>query len=365
LSQAPAAVLSRDIAVGSTVEVVAGERYAADAVHRFLFGSGWRPLWTTPVRVPVLDLRRTGGGLRPVERGGGFQTSSLELRSADGREFRFRSVDKDASQTVPAQIRWPGIVSLMRDQTSALHPAGALVAASLAGATGVPHLIPRLVVMPDDPQLGPFRLEFAGMLGVLEERPAPRADGRADLFGFRQVLETDSVLARMKTASSGRIDAREYVTARLLDLFLNDWDRHSGNWLWGTRDSAGPQRWSAIPKDRDQAFASYDGLALAVARLFVPKLVPFTGDYHLRGLTVNAKTLDARIAAELAPGVWDSIATAMVTRLSDAAIERALREMPAPYYRLSGQELTTKMRERRSGLPAAARAWARMLSGAD
>jgi len=363
--QVAAVTPSRTIAVGDTVEVVAGAQYAAGAAHRFLFGSGWRRLWTARVRVPVLDLRRTGGGLRPLARGGGFQTSSLELASADGREFRFRSVDKNPSQALPSRYRWPGVVGAVRDQTSALHPAGTLVAASLAGAAGVPHLLPHLVVMPDDPALGPFRAEFAGMLGVLEERPVPGADGTADGFGFRKVMDTDSLLATLGTRESGRIDAREYVAARLLDLYLNDWDRHAGNWLWGTRDPEPPRTWLAIPKDRDQAFASYDGVMLAVARLFAPKLVPFTDDYRLPGLTVNAKALDARIARGLPRAVWDSIASAMAGRLSDGAIERALRQMPEPYYRLSRDELTARLRARRARLPAAAHAWATMLAGAD
>ena len=354
---------SRDIVTGDSVKVVAGAAYGAGGLQRFLFGTGWRTLWTTPIRVPVLDLQRTAGGLRPIERGGGFQTRSLELAGADGREFRFRSVDKDPSQTLPPSIRWPGIVSMFRDQTSALHPAGALVAASLAESAGIPHVIPRLVVMPDDPALGEFRPEFGGMLGLLEERPAPEPDRTPDLFGFRALLETDSLLPTLTArAPGGGVDARQYLAARLLDLYLNDWDRHEGNWLWGTRDSLPPHRWSAIPKDRDQAFASYEGLVLGVVRMFVPKLVPFTGDYLLRGLTVNARALDLRLLDGLPASVWDSVARVLVARLNDAAVERALREMPEPYYRLSRSELAAKLRERRAKLPAAAREWARDLA---
>ncbi len=289
----------RGIVVGDTVQVVAG-RYEAGAVHRLLFGAGWRDLWATPIRVPLLDLEATAGGLRPVERGGGFQTRSLELASADGRDFRFRSVDKDPSQTLPAGLRLPGIVSLFRDQTSALHPAGALVAASLAEAAGIPHVISHLVVMPDDPALGPFRAEFGGMLGLLVERPAPGPDGEPTLFGFRSVVDTDGLLPGLHP-SRDRIDARRYLAARLLDLYLNDWDRHEGNWLWGTRDPSAPRRWIAIPQDRDQVFASYEGIVPWLVRGFVPKLLPFTGEYRLRALTINARDLDRRILSALAP----------------------------------------------------------------
>lgn len=365
LPQQPAVAQPQGIVATNTVQVVAGARYRAGPLHRFLFGAGWRDLWTTPIEVPVLDLARTAGGLRPVTRGGGFQTRSLELVGAGGREFRFRSVDKDPSQTLPPRIRWPGIVRLMRDQTSALHPGSALAAASLARTAGLPHLPPHVVILPDDPALGSFRREFGGMLGVLEERPAPTT-GTAGLFGFRDVADTDTLLTRLGTEPGSRVDAPQYLAARLVDFYLNDWDRHKGNWLWGTRDAAAPRRWLAIPKDRDQAFASYEGLVLAFVRVFVPKLLPFTGDYRLRGLTVNARALDRQILTALDPPVCDSVAQVLVGRLSDAAVDSALRRMPEPYYRLSEAELAETLRQRRDRLPAAARAWCgRLAGGAD
>ena len=39
-----------------SVVVVPGEIYKAGSFHRFLLGDNYRDLWTTPVKVPVLDL---------------------------------------------------------------------------------------------------------------------------------------------------------------------------------------------------------------------------------------------------------------------------------------------------------------------
>jgi hypothetical protein len=350
------------VAVSDTVRVVAGARYAAGALQRFLFGAGWRDLWTTPIQVPILDLARTAGGLRPVVRGGGSQTRSLELVGADGREFRFRSVDKDPSRSLPGALRLPGIVNMVRDQTSALHPAGALVAASLAESADIPHVVPTLVVMPHDPALGQFRQEFGGMLGTLEERPTPGACGESGLFAFRRVTETDSLIPRSGAIPPPAVDSRRYVAARLLDLLMNDWDRHAGNWLWGTRDSAPPYRWVAIPKDRDHVFASYEGVVPAIVRVFVPKLLPFTSEYRLDGLMVNAAALDRRILEGLPAAVLDSVSAAMAAKLTDANLEAAVRSMPGPYYRLSGDEIVRRLRDRRSRLPTVAREWAARLN---
>jgi hypothetical protein len=361
-----AAAAQTPIVVGDSVRVIAGARYAAGALQRDLFGGGWRNLWTSEIRVPVLDLGRTGGGLRPVERGGGFQTRSLEMAGQDGSAFRFRSVDKDPSQSLPWWFRLPGLVQMIRDQTSALLPGGALVAAELATAAGIPHSIPHLVVMPDDTRLGDFRAEFGGMLGTLEERHSPARMQRGR-DGFLYVVGTDTLEALLHTSggSGSTVDQREYLAARLLDFYLNDWDRHAGNWLWGSRDAEPPRLWVAIPKDRDQAFADYGGTVVELVRRFVPKLLPFTTEYQLEGLTVNAKVLDHSFLRGLPPPVWDSVAAALTIRLSDAAVDRALQTLPEPYYRLGAEELARTLRARRSGLPAAARAWARALAERD
>ncbi len=361
-----AAVGQTSVAASDTVRVVAGARYTGGGVHRALLGEGWRDLWTTEIRVPVVDLERTGGGLRPVARGGGFQTRSLEMEGGNGRAFRFRSVDKDPSQTLPLWFRLPGLVQMIRDQTSALLPAGAIVAAELADVAGIPHPIPHLVVMPDDARLGVFRREFAGMLGILEERHSPGSVEPAR-DGFQRVVGTDTLFAVLEASGTrGAVDQRQYLAARLVDLYLNDWDRHAGNWLWGTRDAVPPWQWIAIPKDRDQALANYGGAIVELVRRFVPKLLPFTTEYHLEGLTANSRALDARFLAGLPAEVWDSAALALSTRLTDDAIEGALRAMPQPYYERSRGKLLLLLRARRAGLPAAARAWARWLaSGGD
>jgi hypothetical protein len=340
-----------------SADVVASERYRAGGFHRFFLGGRYRQVWAARIRVPVLDLRRFAGGLTPKDRGGGFQTRSLQLTSADGREFRFRSVDKDPAQSLPERYRRPAIERLVRDQTSALHPGGALAAAALAEAAGVPAPTPRLVLMPDDPVLGTFREEFAGMLGTIEVHPEGERDGRPGFAGFHEVLGTDELVPRLNRGPDDRLDARAYLAARLLDMFVNDWDRHQGNWRWGTRDRRSPYRWVAIPKDRDQVFAWYGGALLGVVRLRDPRLIPFTHDYKVKGLTSNGAELDRRFLAALERPVWDSIAHALQARLTDRAIAAALERMPAPYQELTGAEIAAALRSRRAKLPDAAAAF--------
>lgn len=349
-TQAPPA--SRD--ARKSVPVVASEEYGAGRVRRFLLGSGYRKLWETPIEVPVLDLRRFAGGLRAVERSGSKQTSGLKLVAADGREFRFRSVDKEPSREFPDSLLTPTIGAVLDDQNGALHPAAAVTSAALASAAGIPHTAPIMVVLPDDPRLGEFRKEFAGVLGTLEVYPDERAGDRPGFMRLVDVVDTDKLAEHLNATADDRVDARAYLAARLFDMLINDWDRHPGQWRWGTRDRTAPRRWIAIPLDRDRAFSDYGGALLRVARIRASKLAAFDDNYSVGGLTSNVAELDRRLLAGLERAAWDSVAVALRTRLSDAAIAAALKRMPESYQPLSTESMGRHLRERRDKLPALA-----------
>src|SRR5262245_54537474 len=72
--------------------VVIGPEYEAGAYHRWLWGKDYRALWTTPIRVDVLDLGTVAGGLKPVRRVGGRETKALAFTGADGRAYTFRGI---------------------------------------------------------------------------------------------------------------------------------------------------------------------------------------------------------------------------------------------------------------------------------
>src|SRR5262245_30923356 len=80
------------------VVVTPGTGHGGGWLHQFLLGQGWRELWTTSIRAPVLNLDRIGGGLEAQERGGHAQSKTLRFCAEDGRMYSFRSVDKDPSQ---------------------------------------------------------------------------------------------------------------------------------------------------------------------------------------------------------------------------------------------------------------------------
>ena len=337
-----------------TVTVTAGPEYRAGWLHRVLFGRHYRDLWTTPIEVELLDLGAFAGGLTPLRRGGGAQTRGLRLAGGDGREYVFRSVNKHPSW-LPPDLRETIAERVVRDQISVLHPGAALVAAPLVGAAGVLHAQPYLVVLPDDPRLGDFRSEFAGMLGILEERPREGPGGASGFAGASDVAGTDRLLELRRSSPRERVDSRAFLAARLLDLLLGDGDRHADQWRWARFDDTEGHVWRPIPRDRDEAFSRFDGLLPRFARVSHPDLVGFGYDYgSVYGLSWRAEDLDRRFLTDLERPVWDSIAHAIQARLTDSVIDLAVGRLPSEYYRGNAADLAGALKHRRNRLAAAA-----------
>jgi hypothetical protein len=348
---------------GARVQLAAGERYRAGWLHRILLGSHHRDLWATPVTVEVLDLATFAGGLTPDTCGGRRQTKSVRLRGADRHEYSFRSVDKDPTLALPPDLRRSFARDLLQDQISSAHPGAPLVVAPLLEATGVLHATPTLYVLPDDPRLAALGCVPAGTLGMIELRPAAASDEDSGFAGAADIASTQKLFNRLERSPEDRIDARAFLAARLLDVYIGDWDRHQDQWRWARYDKGKLHWWRPIPRDRDQAFSRLDGLLLQLAGVYYPQVVGFDDDYpSLFRLTLAGQVLDRRLLMGLERHVWDSTAAALQAQLTDSVIDRAVERLPAEYRGGSGARLARALRRRRDHLPEAARRFYQLLA---
>jgi Omp85 superfamily domain len=323
--------------------VVAGEHYHAGDLHRFLLGSDYRRLWTTPVEIPELDLRTFAGGLRPVRRVGGQQTLGLAMRGADGHDYTFRGLDKDPTEILPPELHGTFVDKLLQDQIASSFPGGAVAVPPLLAAAGVLHEAPVLVVMPNDSLLGEFQAAFAGVLGTFEEYPRP------GFGGATEIVDGAEMWKRMDESAATRPDSRAFLTARLVDILIGDWDRHRGQWRWA--NVPGRDKWQPIPEDRDQAFVRFEGLIVVAGRQRAPQFVSFGEDYPgIEGLTWNGRDGDRRILVDLEKPVWDEAATDLQARITDAVIAEAVARVPAAYRALEGAKMEAALRHRRDQL---------------
>jgi hypothetical protein len=86
---------------------------------------------------------------------------------------------------------------------------------------------------------------------------------------------------KLKDDNDNSLDQKSLLQARLLDMFLMDFDRHEDQWIWNATDNGKGKIFHALPRDRDQPFFISKGFLPSVARLpwvaprcraFVPKL---------------------------------------------------------------------------------------------
>src|SRR5262245_5984690 len=170
------------------VVVPPGEQYQAGPFTRVFLGSGWRDLWATPVRAPVLDLSTYAGGLKVDKRGGGQQTLTVHLTEEEGwQEYRFRSVDKFVSQGMPPALKGTLLADLLADEVNTLFPAAPLLVPPMLEAIGALHVKPKLYVMGDNPRLGVLRDTVVGMLGTVELKGSEAPDDKPGFAGSRAI----------------------------------------------------------------------------------------------------------------------------------------------------------------------------------
>jgi len=335
-----------------TVVVIAGESFRAGSLHRTILGDNWRDEWTTPIKVPVLNLATVHGGLKPTKEGGGFQAPNLRFEAADGSEWVFRMVKKVRTILGP-EYDHTLIEYIVRDEGSASHPTALLAAAPLVTTAGVLHPTPKLYYMPDDPALGEHRKTFAGVLGELEEHPSVPDKGRA-FANADKIIDTDTLLGRINTDAKTRIDARQLLTARLLDLMMGDNDRHPDQWKWARLSKDDNALWEPIATDRDKVFVNYEGLLLNIARMAVPSLVRFSANYpDPSALSANAIEFDRRLLGTLGKSTWDSVATSLMQRITDPVIDNAVAQMPPEFARYN-PGIASRLKARRNALRSVA-----------
>ncbi len=333
-----------------------------------LVGSNYRSLWAAPVSVPVLDLDRTAGGLTPIKLGGDSQTTTVWLQGGNGHTYMLRSIDKTVGRAWIPAMQSTVARTMVQDQISMLHPYGALVAAPLAHAVGVLHPEPRLVYVPDDPRLGPFREEIANQVVLFEVRPDEDMSDVPGMGGATNVIGSTKLFQEIEADNDHRVAARAFVRARLLDMLLADHDRTTDNYRWAAYEPfesdpmlEGEARtqgkvYVPVARDRDAAFMKVSGLLPTLySKLAEPAWQDFDDDYgFLKGLNKKGMPLDRRFTSALTRKDWQEIADSIRTALTDDVISRAVKRLPEPVFAQSGEKMIARLKARRDRLPDAA-----------
>jgi hypothetical protein len=327
-----------------SVTVIASGQFKSSGFRNFLLGKNYRKEWKTPVRVAVMDIGKEYGGLTPLKRGGGHQTKSLRLEDPAGKQYVLRLIEKSVTDAaLPPDLRGTVAKDLISDGVSASYPYAALSVPPLAEAVNVPHANPRLVYIPDDLRLGKYRTDFANAFCLFEERVPGDA---------KKSYSTDEMADKLKEDNDNTIDEQLLLTARLLDMFIMDFDRHEDQWRWGSTDNGKGKRFYPIPRDRDQAFFISKGLLPSIAR--GPAISPQVQGFRSKAINIktynfNGKNIDRAFMSELNEEDWKKAVNVFLSKMTDEVIEKALQLQPKEIRNLPrNQEIIQKLKDRRN-----------------
>ena len=335
------------------IVIKAGAQYDRSFLHKFFWGTHYRKEWATPVRVQSLLLDTVAGGLKPYQEGGGRQTVSLRLRNPNDKEYVLRSVDKTFGKALPEIYRKTFIEKIINDQVSIGHPYAPVILPPMSDAAGIYHTDPRIFYVPSQPMLDSFNNEYGDRLYYLELRPDENWE-EADNFGnSKKIVSTEKLLENIFEDSDHRVDQVFYIRARLFDMLIGDGSRREDQWRWASFKENGKTIYKAIPRDRDQAFAKFDGFLLSVLLSAADLSHLQTFRHHIddvRTFNYPARYLDRQMANEPTLDQWIQQAKEIQVALTNETIEKAVMQLPPEIIPVSAKEMTSKLQSRRDHL---------------
>ncbi|SEN86729.1 Calcineurin-like phosphoesterase [Flavobacterium sp. CF108] len=344
-------------------------------VHKFLFGQHYRKYYSMPINVPVATLDTLKGGLKPIREGGGHQSVSLRMSDPKEREYVMRGMKKSASvflqsvafkdQYIVNDFEDTYTESFLFDFYTTSHPYAPFVTGSMSDKIGVLHTNPVLYYIPKQNGLGEFNAGFGDQLYMVEERPADNHLDGKDFGNPSDIIGTDDMMANLHKDEKYSVDEKEYIKARLFDMLIGDWDRHADQWRWAEFKKDGKVIYRPIPRDRDQAFAKYDGALLSILmnipalrhmRTFKDKIG------NVKWLSREPYPMDLAFLKTAEEKDWIEQAKFIQDNLSDSDIENAFKAMPKEVQDGTVDDIIRKLKIRKGDLQKYAAKYSDVLS---
>ncbi len=307
------------------------------------WGKHYRAVYGTKVKAKTAILDTLYGGLEVVRPGGGNQTRSLRVVTKDGKEYNFRALKKSAVQYLE-NTAFKGVngekyftktvpEDLILDFYTAAHPYAAFAIPEIAKAAQVFYTTPELYYMPKQERLGKYNEEYGDELYMLVERPTDDFKNRKS-FGYPDDVEsTDDLLETLRDDEDYGMNEEAYIRARIFDMLLGDWDRHSDQWRWAEfENDEGKKEFIPIPRDRDQVFANFDGKFLNTLRNIIGganQLAVYGADIEdVKWFNAAGSKLDRALIKRSGKNVWMEQASFLQEAITEEIINKAFKDIP-------------------------------------
>lgn len=330
-------------------------------LYKMLWGDYYREIYSKKITVPVADLSEMG--FTAIREGGGNQSNTLRLKSSENQEFAMRAIRKDAvrflnkvafkTSTFGDELSNTFADRFVSDFYTSSHPYTPFAVSEMTGKIGIMHSNPQLFYVPKQQNLGNFNKNFGDGLYMIEERLSADKKTLAEVGNAEDILSTDDVLKELQKNSKSEVATQEYVRARIFDILIGDWDRHSDQWKWAQFTENGRKIFRPIPRDRDQAFSKYDGILLQLI-MTLPDLRHMQSFKqkirNVKWLEREPYPIDLVFAKNSTENDWISQAKFIAENLTDKDIDEAFKNLPKEAKDAEIDDIKQKLKQRKTDL---------------
>ncbi|MBX9851143.1 MAG: metallophosphoesterase [Cytophagaceae bacterium] len=337
----------------STVMTSADEKYRSKKINDLFFREHYKNEWSQNVQVSLLDIKNEKDGILPYGKTGGKQKQTLRFKDIEDREFKFTSLKKSISAELPEEITNDFLHGFPKVKLSGQYPYGSLIIPKLSSAAGIFYTNPKLVLIPNDSCLGPYRAGFKNSIGIFEENLIGDHTEAPSLGKSKEIIGTGKVIYRIEEDFNNKVDERAFARSRLMDMLLGDWDKDESEYRWASFERGNFTWYKPIPAEQDQAFFKLEGFVpwLLSKKWMIRNFQNFDEDIDdLKGLNMSAKAMDRKFLTTLTKDDWIEIADSIKLFLTDEVIEAAVHSVPEEIFAIHGKEIIAKLKARRDQL---------------
>jgi len=309
--------------------------------YTWLWGKHYRNYYGMPIEAQTANISELDGGYTPFREGGGNQSNSLRLKAKDGQEFVMRGVKKSAvrflnnmafkKSTFGNELNNTFPEKFLLDFYTTNHPFTPFSVGNMADKINIFHSNPRLFYIPKQQGLGEFNINYGDEMYMIEERFSSDPKTLQALDNAKDILSTDDVLKNFTKNYKYSVDQESYIRARIFDMLIGDWDRHSDQWKWAEYQDGDKVIYKPIARDRDQAFSKYDGAAFKII-MNVPAIrhmKTFKDDIkNVKWMNMEPYPLDLVFLKGSTEEDWIAQAKYIQEHLTDKDIDEAFNNIP-------------------------------------
>ncbi|WP_114491588.1 metallophosphoesterase [Candidatus Ulvibacter alkanivorans] len=350
--------------------------YTQDSIREAVFfrtvwGAKYKDAYSTRIKANVGRLDSLFGGVEVIKEDGANDYKALRLRDADGNEYRMRALRKNALQ----YTRQIAEVKNTKEETesateettitlpdnfdvnfyTASHPYAVMAVPKMADAVNIFYTRPRLFYIPKQERLGVYNEKYGDELYFVSIEPNEDSEGERTFQYPDDIETTDDILIKLRQQGEIFVDEGNYIKSRLFDMLIGDWDRETDHWRWAefyNLDSLNV--YVPIPKNRDDAFSSFEGNIVDLARsIFGSSNQKHVYDEKLTDIAWFNKEgiiLDRALLKRSGRQQWMYQAKFLQEQISDALISEAFNEIPEAVRDASLEEIIERLKKRRDNL---------------